>query len=55
MKQMVLNLSALCVFAALFDQLIQDRGAMHALRVVLGVEIFRTAFTLLHSWISKII
>lgn len=50
-----MNLCVLCAFAAVFEQLILNRGSMHALRTMLGVEIFRSMLALLLQWLDKII
>ena len=55
MKEMLMNLCVLCAFAAVFDQLIQDRGSVGALRTVLGVEIFRSVLALAEHILAKII
>ena len=50
-----MNLCVLCAFAAVFEQLIQDRGSMRALRTLLGVEIFRSMLALAQQLLAKII
>ena len=55
MRETVLGICALCVFAAFFDQLVQDRSFVRAMRMVLGLEIFHAAFRLFGVLISKII
>lgn len=47
MKQTVMTVSALCMIAALYDQILRGRGLQRAVRMVLALEICRALLGLL--------
>lgn len=54
MKQMAMTVSALCMFAALYDQILQGKGCRRAVRMVLALEICRVLLGLLKDCASML-
>lgn len=49
MGQTVLTIAAMCMLAAICSQLMNSSGYMHAVRIVLGLEIFRCGLKLMQN------
>ena len=54
MKQAVLTVSALCMLAAVCGQLMNSRRYANALRLVLGLEIFRVTLALFSEYMPML-